>query len=114
MNDIPPAGFSKQGSRLKLAGIVVLALGLGGAGLVYWLGTRSADLSGDLSMVRYNQPQKQQMERLYGKQGRLIQDITNGLKQPGTQAFLIAAVSAIVAAGCFYFARTPQDDNAPH
>jgi hypothetical protein len=90
----------------------MLALGVIGAGVIYWLGTRAADLSDDLSMVAYNKPEERQMEILYGKQGELIEDWSNDLKQPGTQAFIIAAVSVIIASGCFYFAKLLDDDDA--
>ena len=68
-------------------------------------GNRSADLSDDLSMVGYNKSEERQMEILYGKQGELIEDWSNDLEQPGTQAILIIAAVALVAGGCFYFAR---------
>jgi len=84
---------------------MVLVLGLAGAGVVYWLGTRSPDVSDDLSMLGYNKAQTRQMEQLYGKSGLLIEEWTDDLKQPGTQAVIIAAVSTLIAAGCFYFAR---------
>jgi hypothetical protein len=53
------------------------------------------------------------MEILYGKQGELIEDWTNDLKQPGTQAIIIVAASVIIASGCFYFARLLHDDGEP-
>jgi hypothetical protein len=91
--------------------VIVLLLGIVSAGMVYWIGTRSADLSDDLSMVGYNKPEERQMEILYGKQGELIEDWSNDLKQPGTQAIIIAAVAAIIASGCFYFARLLDADD---
>ena len=104
----PTSSFSK-GARLKLAGVIVLGLGLVGAGVVYWLGTRSPDVSDDLSMVGYHKAQTRQMEQLYGKSGLLLDEWFDDLKQPGTQAVLIVAVSALIAGGCFYFARFPAD-----
>jgi hypothetical protein len=88
----------------------MLALGIAGAVIVYWLGTRSADLSDNLSMAGYDKPETRQMEILYGKQGELIEDWSNDLKQPGTQAIIIVVASALVAGGCFYFARLMDDD----
>ena len=115
-NDKTPSPVSsarRLARRLKLAGVIVLLLGLGGAGTVYFLETRPADLSGDLSMVGYGRAETRQMEILYGKSGDLIEDWSNDLKQPGTQAFIIAAVSAVIACGCFYFARLSDEDDAP-
>ena len=89
----------------------MLVLGLGSASVVYWLGTRAADVSGDLSMVGYNKSEERQMGILYGKQGELIEEWTNDLKQPGTQAAIIAAAAILFAAGCFYFARLSDRDD---
>ena len=109
----PVALARRQARRLRLIGGIVLLLGIGIAGVVYWLGTRSPDLSGDLSMVGYDKAAERQMGMLYGKQGELIEDLTNGLKQPGTQAILIIVTVALVAGGCFYFARL-RDHDAKH
>ena len=45
------------------------------------------------------------MGLLYGKQGQLVDDLGNSLKQPGTQAVLVAIVAAVVALGCFQYSR---------
>jgi hypothetical protein len=91
--------------RLKAIGIIVLLLGIGSAGFVYWLGTRTPDLSDDLSMVGFNRAESRQMGMLFGKMGLLIEDWTNDLKQPGTQATLIVVTSILISLGCFYAAR---------
>ena len=111
-NDKVPGTGSpvRWSTRLRMTGILVLVLGTGGAGMVYWLGTRSADLNDDPSMLGFNKPAERQMARLYGKMGTLIQDWSEDLKHPGTQATLIAGFSALIAAGCLYFARLPDDD----
>ena len=60
------------------------------------------------------QAQTRQMGQLYGKSGLMIEKWANDLKQPGTQAVLIAAFSALVFGGCFYFARLlDMDDPLP-
>jgi hypothetical protein len=112
VTDKTPVSSSKQrAQKLRIIGVIVVALGIASAGVVYWAGTRSADLSDDPSMLGYDRAETRQMEILYGKQGELIEDLTNELKQPGTQAFIIAAVSGIIAAGCFYFARLSDGDD---
>jgi hypothetical protein len=88
-----------------MTGVIVLVAGIIGAGVVYWLGTRETDVSGDLSMVGFDKAEQRQMGVLYGKQGELIEDWTNDLKQPGTQALIIAAAAVLIASTCFYFAR---------
>jgi flagellar basal body-associated protein FliL len=108
-----PHSSSRRSARLRIIGIAVLVLGLGSAGVVYWLGTRSPDVSDELSMVGYNKAQTRQMGMLYGKMGPVIEEWFDDLKQPGTQAEIIVAVSILVAAGCFYFARLLDHDDEP-
>ena len=94
-----------------MIGIIVLVLGLGGAGVVYWLGTRSPNLNDDPSMLGFNRREERQMGLLYGKMGTLVEDWTEDLKRPGTQAVLIAGFSVLVAGGCLYFARLLENDD---
>ena len=101
----------RRARRLRLAGLIVLLVGIGGAGVVYWLGTRAVNMADDLSMVGFDKSEQRQMGVLYGKQGELIEDWTNDLKQPGTQAGIIAATTILVAAGCFYFAHLSDFDD---
>jgi hypothetical protein len=108
---VPISSAKRRAWRLRLSGFIVLLVGLGGAGVAYWLGTRAADVSGDLTMVGYNKSEERQMGILYGKQGKLIEDWTNDLKQPGTQAGIIAGASILIASGCFYFARLSYFDD---
>jgi hypothetical protein len=110
---LPVSASKRRARRFRIAGIVVLVLGIIGAGLVYWLGTRAADLSDDPAMAGYDQPEERQMGILYGKQGELIEDWSNDLKQPGTQAVIIVAAAALAAAGCFYFAHLWDEDEEP-
>jgi hypothetical protein len=107
----PVSPFKRRSRRLRMTGIVVLALGIAGAGVLYWLRTRSPDVSDDLSMVGFNRAEQRQMGQLYGKQGQLIEQWSDDLKQPGTQAILIAGFSVVVFAGCFYFARLLDYDD---
>jgi hypothetical protein len=101
----------RRNARLRLIGSIVLALGISGAGVVYWLGTRSPDLSDDLSMLGYNKAERREMGRLYGQMGTLVEDWSEDLKRPGTQAVLILSCSALVAGGCFYFSRLIETDD---
>ncbi len=102
---------ARRRARLRLAGTSVLLAGLAGAATVYWLGTRSPDLSDDPSMLGFNKREERQMGLLYGKMGTLIEDWKDDLRQPGNQAALIAGFAVVIAAGCFYFARLLDDEN---
>ena len=108
-----PDSSSKRAARLRMIGVIVLLLGIGGAGLVYWLGTRSPNVMDDLSMVGFNKARTRQMGMLYGKMGPVIEEWFDDLKQPGTQAEIIVVVSTLIAAGCFYFARLLDHDDEP-
>ena len=105
-----PETSKRRSRQLNTIGAVVLALGIVGAGLVYWLGTRSQDLSNNPAMLGYNKAETRQMGLLFGKSGLLIDDWLNGLKQPRVQAFIILAVSAVIAFVCRYFARLLEQD----
>jgi hypothetical protein len=109
----PVSSARRRARRFRITGVVVSLLGISVAGLVYWLGTRSPDLADDLSMAGYDKPAERQMGILYGKQGELIEDLTNDLKRPGTQAAIIILTAALVAGCCFYFARL-LDYDAEH
>jgi hypothetical protein len=108
-SDSPPP--SRQSSKLKLAGIIILAIGVVIAGVVYELGQRAADTDLDPSMIGYDKQQNAQMERMYGKSGELMEDLSNSLKQPGTQAGIILAVSIVASLICFRFAKPiPEEE----
>jgi hypothetical protein len=88
-----------------MACLVLLLTGIAGAGVVYWLGTRTDSPADDYSIAGYSKVETRQMGMLYGQQGVLIEDLKNDLRQPGTQAVLILLGAAILAGAGFYFAR---------
>lgn len=100
----------KQSRRLRVFGVVALVLGLGSAGALYWIRMHSGGPTEDELLSGNARAESHQMGLLYGKMGLLTQQLSDDLKQPGTQAFLIAAFAVLIAAGCFYFARL-EDDN---
>ena len=99
---------SRRSARLRWTGSIVLLAGLAWAWIIYW--NRPPDRSDDLSMVGYDRATRRQMGQLYGKMGMLIQDWSNELKKPATQAALIGGVSVAIAAALFYLARLSDDD----
>jgi hypothetical protein len=107
----PVKSFRQRARWLRTIGVIVLALGIGGAGILYWVRSRSPDVSDNLSMAGFNRAETRQMGQLYGKQGLLIEQWSEDLKQPGTQAAILAGFSFLVFTGCFYFARLLDDDD---
>ena len=108
-----PAARRRRARRFRVAGMLVLLLGLGGAGVVYWRGTRAGEAPVDDSLIGYSKIETRQMEIMYGKQGLLLEDLKEDLRQPGNQAFLLAAAAAALAGGCFYLARLWAEDGGP-
>ncbi len=102
---MPPSSLARRRTRLKQTGWGVLAVGIVSAAVVYWLGSRSPDLSDDPSMSAYYKTQSRDMQMMYGKMGETMDDFAGDLKQPGTQATLIVGFSAAVTGGCFFVAR---------
>jgi hypothetical protein len=106
-----PQPSHKQSQRLRKIGVIVLLLGLAVAGVVYWMGTHASGPTEDQLLPGNARAESRQMGVLYGKMGVLISQWSEALKQPGTQAILIAGASILVAAIFFYFARL-SDDNS--
>ena len=69
---------------------MVLLLGLAGAGTVYWRGTHSGEPTEDELMPGNARAETHQMGLLYGNMGVLVSQWSDDLKQPGTQAAIIA------------------------
>ena len=105
MTDAKPGQPRKKSIHLKRAGSIILAvLAFSPPEFIYWLGTRNNDFSSDPSMQGFNRAEQRQMGQLYGSSGEMIEDWTDDLKQPGTQAVLILIVSGSGRSrGCFYF-----------
>jgi hypothetical protein len=112
MNDraASPDSSRRLSGHLRRIGGILLLLGVSGAGIVYWAGTRSSDSSDDPALAGYDKAGTRQMAVLYGKMGLMIEDLSGDLKRPGTQAALIVVISTLAASGCFYLGR-PHDDS---
>jgi len=100
-----PVDLRHRARRCRAASVIILALGLISAGLVYWLRPAPPDYSDDPSTVGFNRREERQMGELYGKQGQLVEDLDNALKQPRTQAILILVASGIVSGLYFQAGR---------
>lgn len=103
--------MNREKARLRLVGIIVLAIAIVAAAIVYWLGTRPGNAGVDQYRDAVTHSESRQMQLLYGASGGIISDILNGLKHPGNQALLILALGGIVAAGCFYLGRPFREED---
>lgn len=100
-------------NRLRAIGILVLVVGVAGAGLFYWIEARSAAPTMDDLMPGYSQARSRQIGIMMGDLGVTLIEWLDALKDPRTQAIIIAAVSALAALACFRVARLldlPQQD----
>jgi hypothetical protein len=109
-NTPSPPSSSRQSARLRAAGIIVLALGLAGAALVYCMGTPAEDYSDDPFTAQAYKKELRDTEVNFGKTGLIVNDLWADLGRPDTQAVLISASAILAAAGCFYFARLLDQD----
>jgi hypothetical protein len=110
-NRNPISSNHRRAGRLRIIAVLVLLVGVTGAAAAYWVGTRATDWGNDPSMIGYDKSAARQIGTLYGNQGLVVAQLTNKLKEPGTQAFLIVVVAIVIAGGCFYFARLLDYDD---
>ncbi|HEY3863881.1 MAG TPA: hypothetical protein VGO59_18545 [Verrucomicrobiae bacterium] len=89
---------------LRIAAAVLLLLGIFGAELVYWLGTRSADGANPLPVVGEDKVVTRQAQTMMGNETVVIGEWGRALKRPGTQACIILFAGALASGACFYFA----------
>lgn len=101
----PGRSVRRRARRLRIIAAVVLLAGIVGAEAVYLRGTRSRDGSDDPSMLGYDKAEQRQVGTLFGQQGVIVQQWSDDLKRPGTQAVIIVVAATLAAGGCFYFAR---------
>jgi hypothetical protein len=93
-----------------MASVAVLLLGAAAAGAVYAFGAGPAE-SDDPATIAEDKIEAREAERMYGEVGVLERDWADNLKQPGTQAMLIAAITAVTAGGGFCAARLLEQRN---
>jgi hypothetical protein len=89
---------------LRIIGTVVLIAGLAGAYLFYWRAMRSSAPTIDELMPGYSQKQARQNAILMGNFTVMLLGWADSLKDPGTQAMLIAGASVVTAIICFKIA----------
>jgi hypothetical protein len=102
--------LQREKARLRKIGLIVLIVGLGSAGLVYWAGNRPEDPT----LAEYRQSEERnasrQMQSLYGASGGVMHKFMDAMRRPGNQALAIIVLTAVVSGVCFYLGR-PIPDN---
>ena len=101
--------------RFRAIGVIVLVAGLAGAGLFYWIQTRSLGPTMDDLMPGYSRKRERQMGIMMGSLGMTMMEWMDALKEPRTQAIIIAVVSVLAAVALFRVASLldrPHDDSA--
>jgi hypothetical protein len=100
-------------NRLRVIGTIVLVCGLAGAYLFYWRETRSAVPTIDELLPGYSEKRARQTAIVMGS---FVVTLLgwDALKEPRTQALLMAGASVLVAFGCFHIASLldqPADES---
>jgi hypothetical protein len=105
---VPPT--SRLPARLRTIAVVLLAIGIASAELIYWRGTRAPELPDDPSLLQNEKAIARQSGILYGNQGAVVQQWSDELKRPGVEAAIALAAAALLAGSCFYLARLIEND----
>jgi hypothetical protein len=106
----------RPGRRLTLVGVLVLLIGIGGAGTLYWLETRRPEPTIDELLPGYSRANSRQMGIFYGKLGVMMWEWREDLRRPGAQAAIIVVTASLAAFGCFRIAwlRDEDEKRSPH
>ena len=92
----------KRSARLRAIGWVVLASGLAGAAVVYWIKARTADpVLDDTTALGYTRSLRHGMGVMMGPFGAMLTEWQEGLMSPLGQALIVAACAALLA-GYFF------------
>ena len=100
----------KESERLRAIGTVVLVLGIAGACLFYAIEARPAGPTMDELLPGYARASAREIGIQMGTIGVLLMEWQDVLERPGTQAILIAGVSALFASYFFRAAWVLDDD----
>jgi len=95
--------------RLRLAGRIVLACGVGAAILFYWMRSRNAAPELDELAAGYLKARDHQLGQLMGPLGVTLTQWMDVLQRPLSEAIMIAAGGAVIAWACFRLAETADE-----
>jgi hypothetical protein len=110
-----PLSSLKRSDRLRATGWIVLAFGLGGAAVFYWIRSRAADaVLDDMTALGYTRSLQHGMGVMMGTFGGILTEWQQGLTSPLGQALTIATCAGLLAG---YFFRVAwvldEDENEP-
>ncbi len=94
-----------RSARVRAAGTIILACGIVGACIFYWIQIRNAPPAMDEFAAGYTKARERQMGIMMGSLGVMMVGWMDTLADPGAQAIVIVLCSALVAALCFHIAR---------
>jgi hypothetical protein len=95
----------RESARLRLAGKVVLAAGLLGSPVFYWVQTRLAEPSIEDLIPGSREATAREIGRLMGTFGMLLMQWAEALERPGSEAAIMAGVAVVIAVALFRAAR---------
>ena len=90
--------------RFRSAALITLLLGVVGIALVWWSQKPAEALPDEFAYSNQTKLQQQQVEVLSGKMGLFSEEMSEGLKQPVTQAWIIGIGAGVIAGACFFLA----------
>ena len=93
-------------------GWIVLASGLAGAAVLYWVQARTADpVLDDMTALGYTRSLQHGMGVMMGPFGEMLTEWQEGLMSPIGQALMIAIFTALMAGYFFRVAWVLDDDD---
>jgi hypothetical protein len=93
----------KRSDQLRAIGWGVLAVGVAGAALFYWISSHSADRAlDDTTALGYSKSMQHGVGVLMGPSGAILTDLQQNLTTPLGETLMIAVAVALIAA---YFFR---------
>jgi hypothetical protein len=102
-------------NRLRVIGTIVLVFGLAGAYLFYWTETRSSTPTIDELLPGYSAKRARQTAIVMGSFVVTLLGWADALKEPSTQALIMAGISVLVALICFRVASLlDRPDDGQH
>ena len=95
---------TQRAARLRIVGMLILVFAIVGAGVLYWIETRSATLTLEELSPGSTAARERQVGILIGSLGVYLLEGWAYLRRPGTEAIIIVVAAALAALACFYVA----------